>query len=324
MIERTVQLASGTRMRLCELGEGVPVVLCHGFPGLGFSYRHQMPAIAAAGFRAVAPDMLGYGGSDAPAELERYAYDAIADDLLALLDLLDAPHAYFVGHDFGAPSAWHVALRARARVLGLVLLSVPYDPTPMPVRPSSAFARMAAKHWLHLHYFQAPGVADRELASDPRGFLTRLFWALSGDYRYLDVWRHPSAHHGYLDVLPHAPPLPWPWLSQAELDHYVEVYTRTGFSGGLAWYRAFDVNWERRGQFAGACLQVPTLFVAGAHDAVIEMRGKAALDAMRAFVPDLRGVHVLPGAGHWIQQERAEAVNRLLVEFLRACARSHV
>ncbi len=315
--QRTLDLGH-LRMRIAEQGEGVPVILCHGFPGLGYSYRHQMHAIAAAGFRAVAPDLRGYGGTDAPADAEAYAYEHITRDLVALLDALAAPRAVFVGHDFGAPSAWNVALRERARVLGLVLLSVPYDPEPMKMLPSLAFAHLAKQHWLHLHYFQTPGVADRELAGDPRGFLTRLFWALSGGYRYLDVWRHATESKGYLDVLPEAPPLPWPWLSAAELDHYVSEFTRTGFSGGLAWYRAFDVNWQRRAAVAGARIDVPTLFIAGERDAVVEMRGQAGIDKMRDFVPDLRGLHVLPGAGHWIQQERAAEVNRLITGFLRS------
>src|SRR5687767_6904371 len=119
-------------MQLAELGEGMPVVMCHGFPGLGFSYRHQMAPVAAAGFRAVAPDMLGYGGTDAPGDPAAYTYDRVAADLVALLDELGAEKAVFVGHDFGAPSAWHVALRAPERVAGLVLLSVPYDPDRMP------------------------------------------------------------------------------------------------------------------------------------------------------------------------------------------------
>jgi len=305
------------RMHICEQGEGMPVVMCHGFPGLGYSYRHQMAAVAGAGFRAVAPDMLGYGGSDAPAEPAAYAYDRITADLVGLLDALDAPRGVFVGHDFGAPSAWNVAVRASERTAGLVLLSVPYEPARMPVRPSLAFAEIAKKHFLHFHYFQAPGIADRELGADPRGFLTRLYWALSGGYRYLDIWRHPSQGNGYLDVLPEAPPLPWPWLSVAELEHYVAEFMRTGFTGGLNWYRAFDVNWERGDALANAPIQVPTLFVAGDQDPVIAMRGASAIDTMKALVPDLRGVHLLAGAGHWVQQERPAEVNALLVDFLR-------
>ncbi len=305
-------------MHIAEAGGGVPVVMCHGFPGLSFSYRHQMATVAEAGFRAVAPDMLGYGGTTAPCEPAEYSYERITQDLVALLDALGAEKAVFVGHDFGAPAAWNVALRAPERVLGLVLLSVPYDPDRMPVRPSTIYAKMAQKHFLHIHYFQKRGVADGELAGDPRGFLTRLFWALSGGYRYLDIWKHPSEGRGYLDVLPEAPPLPWPWLSERELEHYVSVFTRTGFTGGLNWYRAFDVNWDEGDAYVGAKITTPTLFVAGAKDAVIEMRGAAAIERMKEYVPDLRGVHLLEGAGHWIQQERPTEVNALLTSFLRS------
>jgi pimeloyl-ACP methyl ester carboxylesterase len=316
-LARTVQLPR-LQLQVTELGSGPPVIMCHGFPGLGYSFRHQLSAVAEAGFRAVAPDMVGYGGSSAPADPSDYAHALITADLLALLDDLGARRGVFVGHDFGAPAAWNVALRAPDRVAGLVLLSVPYRSQRLPIRPSMAFAAVAEQHFVHTHYFQAPGVAERELDGDPRAFLTRLFFALSGAYRYLDVWRHPSAGNGYLDVLPEAPPLPWPWLSAEELDHYVEVFARTGFRGGLNWYRAMDVNWERDADLAGAPIPVPTLFIAGTRDPVLEMSGNDAIETMARDVPDLRGVHLLPGAGHWIQQERPAEVNQRLVSFLRS------
>jgi len=293
------------------------VVLCHGFPGLAYSYRHQLRALAAAGYRAIAPDMLGYGDSDAPADPSDYAYAHITELLVGLLDALAIDSAVFVGHDFGASSAWNVAIRARDRCRGLVLLSVPYDPDRSATRPSVLYAAMAKKHFLHIHYFQEPGVAERELDAHPREFLSRLFFALSGDFRYLDIWGKPSSGNGYLDVLPEAPPLPWTWLDAEDLDVYASTFARTGFRGGLNWYRAFDVNWERGTDVVGARIEVPTMLVAGERDAVIEMRGAKAIDRMREFVPDLRGVHLLPGAGHFVQQERSDDVNRLILEFLR-------
>jgi pimeloyl-ACP methyl ester carboxylesterase len=305
-------------MQVTDEGNGLPVVMCHGFPGLGYSFRHQMRPIAEAGFRAIAPDMHGYGGTDAPADPADYSHAHITADLLALLDELDAPQAVFVGHDFGAPAVWQVALRAPERVAGLVLLSVPYDPDRSPVLPSRGYAHVAREHFLHLHYFQQPGVAEAELDADPAGFLQRLFFALSGAYRYLDIWRYPSYGHGYLDVLPEAPPLPWPWLSEAEFEHYVDVFTRTGFTGGLNWYRALDENWTVDAPFADQPITVPTTLIAGSRDPVLTMLGARAVERMREVVPDLRGVHVLDGAGHWIQQERAAEVNALLIEFLQA------
>jgi len=306
-----------TRLQFTELGSGPPVILCHGFPGLGYSWRHQLQAVADAGFRAIAPDMLGYGASPAPADPVEYTHERITAGLLDLLDAVDAEQGILVGQDFGAPAAWHTALRAPRRVRGLALLSVPYDPTRLPVRPSTVYEKVAREHFLHIHYFQEPGLAEAELDSRPREFLRRLFYALSGDYHYLDVWRHGSTGNGYLDVLPEAPPLPWPWLSKQEFEHYVQAYARTGFRGGLNWYRAFDLNWAADARFEGARLTVPTTFIAGTNEPVLQMFGAHAIDVMRDHVDDLRGVHHIEGAGHWVQQERPAEVNAALIEFLR-------
>ncbi len=240
---RSVEV-DGFTWNIHDEGVGPAVVMCHGFPGLGYSYRHQVKTLAAAGYRAVAPDMPGYGRTDRPTIVGEYTNVAVADRLRRLLDALGIHQAVFVGHDFGAPVAWTMALRHADRVAGLVLLAVPYAPDRLPARPTELYAAMARKHFLHLHYFQQPGVAEAEL--DPRAaeFLQRVFFALSGGYRYLDIWNHPSEGRGYLDVLPVAPELPWDWLSAAELEHYANEFSRTGFGGGLSWYRAYDANWE--------------------------------------------------------------------------------
>ncbi len=306
----------GQKLYFESLGEGMPVVLCHGFPTLGYAWRHQMRAIADAGYRVIALDLPRYGGSDAPAAVEAYGHAAITRTLLGLLDALDAERAVFAGQDFGAPAAWNVALRAPERVRGLIIMSVPFENARAPLLPSRGFAKLAERHFFHVHYFQEPGVAEAEL--DPRAheFLARVYHALSGGYRYLDTWKPGSAGAGYLDVLPEAPPLPWSWLDEAELEHFAAVFARTGFRGGLQWYRAFDVNHREADAPFGAPLEVPTLFIAGAGDPVIEMRGERALAQMRANIPDLRGEHILDGAGHWVQQEQPGAVNALLSEFL--------
>lgn len=305
----------GVQLRLVTVGEGEPVVMCHGFPGLAHSFRHQLRAVADAGFRAVAVDMLGYGGSSAPDDIERYTNAHAAADLVALLDALGAREAVFVGHDFGAPAAWNAALRYPDRCFGLVLLSVPYAPDRMPALPSEVFANMAQKHFLHLDYFQQPGRAEKELDGRAREFLTRLYFALSGDFRYLDIWKQGPGQ-GYLDVLPQAPALPWSWLSEADIDAYAEAFSRTGFRGGLSWYRAMDENWKDS-QYDGAALVTPTLFLAGAKDPVLEMRGEAGLARMRELCEDLRGELIFDGAGHWIQLERAELVSLHLQHFLK-------
>jgi pimeloyl-ACP methyl ester carboxylesterase len=309
---------SGLHMNVIEAGEGSPVVLCHGFPGLAYSFRHQLRALADAGYHALAPDMHGYGLTDAPLDPAAYDHDHVAADLLALLDAIGAPRAVFVGHDFGAPLVWHLALRAPERVAGVVALSVPYDPRRAPVQPTLAFAKVAERHFFHMHYFQAEGVAERELDASPRDFLARLFWALGGGHRYLDVWKAGSAGGGYLDVLPEAPPRPWSWLTEGDLDVYAAAFERTGFRGGLSWYRALDRNWAIAERFAGRDVEVPALFLAGARDAVIEMGGPRALERMEAHVPDLRGAHLLEGAGHFVQMERPDEVNARLLAFLRS------
>ncbi|MDV6210005.1 alpha/beta hydrolase [Rhodococcus erythropolis] len=317
MTVKTIDV-DGFRWQIDDSGSGAAVVMCHGFPGLGYSYRHQSAALTEAGFRAIALDMPGYGGTTRPEAVEDYTNDAVANRLIDLLDALGIDKAVFVGHDFGAPVAWTTALRHPDRVAGLVSLAVPYAPDRFPAKPSTIYAAMARKHFLHIHYFQEPGVAERELDARPREFLQRLFHALSGAYRYLDVWKNPSEGNGYLDVLPEAPALPWSWLTEDDLDVYVKAFTATGLTGGLNWYRAYDANWERSADLDGAHVNVPTLFVAGAEDPVIAMSGPKALDRMKDTVPDLRGVHLLGGAGHFVQQERASEVNELLISFLRS------
>ncbi|MEV4633928.1 alpha/beta hydrolase [Rhodococcus coprophilus] len=315
MATRTVEV-DGFTWNIHDDGEGPAVVMCHGFPGLGYSFRHQSAALAAGGFRALAPDMPGYGGTGRPKAVEEYTSVAIADRLVGLLDALGIDRAVFVGHDFGAPAAWTVALRHPSRVSGLVLLAVPYTPDRLPARPTELYRKMARRHFLHLHYFQEPGVAESELDPRAREFLNRLFFALSGDYRYLDVWNHPAEGNGYLDVLPQAPDLPWEWLTEEELGTYAAAFDRTGFGGGLSWYRAYDANWIASAPYAGAAVTVPTLFVAGDRDPVLTMSGTEALERMAAAVPDLRGVHLLAGAGHFVQMERKDEVDALLLHFV--------
>lgn len=228
-----------------EAGSGPAVVLCHGFPGLAYSWRRQLPVLAEHGFRAVAPDMRGYGASGRPADPRGYDRHSTVADMVGLLDALDIDRAVFVGHDFGAALAWDLPQWAPGRVRALVVLSVPRAAA-TPVRPTEAFAKVGADHFFHMHYFQQSGVADAELDSNPEAFLRKVFWALSGGGNYVDVSAHPSEGNGYIDVLPEAPPLPWPWLSEDEFGVYLDVFSRSGFTGGLNWYRAADHIWQEK------------------------------------------------------------------------------
>jgi pimeloyl-ACP methyl ester carboxylesterase len=307
-------------------GSGPVVLLCHGFPGLAYSWRHQVQPLVAAGFRVIAPDMPGYGGTDSPAAVAEYTYLSAAGRLDALLESLDVERAVVVGHDFGAPTTWTLALEYPQRVVGLALLAMPYAPDRIPIRPSEAFGYLAQKHFFHFDYFLQPNLADAELDARPREFLTRIFYALSGDYRYLDIWEHPSHRGGrrlgYLDVLPEAPELPWSWLTSAELDVYHAAFRKSGFTGGLNWYRAADLNWQLQSEVPQV-LDVPAYFLCGDHDPVLTIAGRGAVDRMREMMPGLRGVETFSGAGHFIQMERADEVSAALVSFARSELQHH-
>jgi pimeloyl-ACP methyl ester carboxylesterase len=265
-------------------------------------------------------------------------------DMLGLLDALGEPRAVFVGHDFGAQQVCNLAVRHPQRVAAVVIMSCPYDfdlagrggagssPTAAEaarpgafavpgVRPSQAFAARARQHFFHMHYFQQIGPAERELGAAPREFLQRLMHALSAEGRLLDWSKYPSAGTGYLDVLAPAPPLPWSWLTEEEFEYYLREYTRAAaartFIGGLNSYRMADRNWELGARYADANITQPALFIAGAADVVLQMIPANALEVMRRRVPDLRGVVLVPGAGHFVQQEKPQAVNAALLEFLR-------
>ena len=310
--ERTIR-TNGVDLRVVEAGSGPLVVLCHGFPELSHSWRHQLPALAAAGYHAVAPDMRGYGGSTRPEAIDAYDILHLTGDVLGLMDAMGEERAVLVGHDWGAPVVWNLALRAPHRVRGVASMSVPYTPR-SEHPPTRIWKRLFADNWFYILYFQEPGIADADLGRDASTTLRRLICAVSGtpSAESLALLSGPRDGRGMVDRLPEPAGLP-AWLSQTDLDHYASVFARTGFTGGLNWYRNFDRNWELTPELAGARVEVPALFVAGAGDPVLAM---ASLDPMRERVTDLRGVVLVPGAGHWVQQEAPEAVNAALVEFL--------
>ena len=319
---RTVE-TNGIRMHVAEQGSGPLVLLCHGFPESWYSWRHQIRALAAAGYRAVAPDMRGYGQTDAPAEVERYTYFDLVGDLVGLLDALGAESAVIAGHDWGAPVAWHAALLRPDRFRAVIALSVPFRPRGA-TRPSSAMPQTDDAVFYQL-YFQAPGVAEAELGRDVRASIRRLLYSGSGEGWAARVGIGDPGAVGMVPrsggVLTHtADPgaLP-PWLTEADVDFYAGEFARTGFRGGLNWYRNIDRNWELLAPFAGARVMVPALYVAGDHDLVVRFRGMDQLiPNLSKFVPDLRKTIMLPGCGHWTQQERPAEVNAAMLEFLKS------
>jgi epoxide hydrolase A/B len=317
---RTIE-TNGIRMRIAEQGRGPLVVLCHGFPESWYSWRHQLPALAAAGYHAVAPDMRGYGGTEQPEAIEQYTLLHLVGDMVGLLDALGEASAVIVGHDWGAPVAWHAALLRPDRFRGVVGLSVPYFPRGSK-RPTSVMPQTSAAQFYQL-YFQPPGVAEAELERDVRRTIRSVLYSGSGDVPRRegggsgDVGMVPR-HGGFLSHTIEPAALP-AWLSEADVDYFVGEFSRTGFAGGLNWYRNIDRSWELLAPFAGAPVTVPALYVAGERDLVVRFRGMDQLiPNLARFVPRLTKTIMLPGCGHWTQQERPADVNAAMLEFLKA------
>ena len=314
---RTVE-TNGIRLRIAEQGSGPLVLLLHGFPETWYSWRHQLAALAAAGYHAVAPDQRGYGGSDRPADPARFTQLHLVGDVIGLLDALGAERAVVAGHDWGAPVAWNTALLRPDRVRGVIGLSVPYTPRG-PASPLAAL-RAALGEGFYMQYFQAPGVADAELARDPRLTIRKFLYSASGDApRLPGPPPQPVVPpgRGILDIMLDPPALP-PWLTEADVDHYAAEFERSGFTGGLNWYRAIDATWELMAPWSGLPVTVPALYIAGERDLVVNFPGlRALLPHLRAVLPGLRDSVLLPGCGHWTQQERPAEVNAAMLAFLR-------
>ena len=321
-ITHRVVETNGLRMHVAEAGRGPLVILCHGFPESWYSWRHQLVALAQAGYHAVAPDQRGYGQTTAPEPIEQYTLLHLVGDIVGLLDALGEPTAVIAGHDWGAPVAWHTALLRPDRFRAVIGLSVPFRPRGS-VRPTSVMARTSEAIFYQL-YFQEPGVAEADLERDPRATIRRLLYWGSGEGRLPgagrvgvgDVGMVPSAV-GLVQSRPDPPALP-PWLGEADVGFYAGEFARVGFRGGLNWYRNIDRNWELLAPWAGAQVTVPALYVAGERDLVLAFPGMDQLvPALPRFIPNLRKTVILPGCGHWTQQERPVEVNAAMLEFLR-------
>ena len=325
-VEHQQLQANGIELHLACQGVGPLVVMCHGYPGLWYSWRHQMQALSESGFHAVALDMRGYGGSSRPLESSAYGFDKLSADVLAVLDHFGQQQAVLLGHDFGANLTWHMGVYYPDRIRAIAPLCVPYDMElagGSDVLPSTLFAAIAEQHFFHMHYYQEEGVAERHCLGREREFLSKLFWALSAEGELLNWENFPMEGTHYIDVLAEPPkPLPWSWLSVEDMDYYVAQYLRAGsqlaFVGGANSYRTMDCNWQLQRDKAHAEVTIPTLFVGGAEDPVIKLAGDAPFAHMREKVNDLRTLELLPGAGHFIQQERPDLLNPLLLQFLRS------
>ena len=308
---------NGIKMHVAEQGDGPLIVLCHGWPESWYSWRHQIPALAAAGFHVVAPDQRGYGQTDKPEPIDAYNILQLTGDIVGLVNALGDETAIISGHDWGAPVAWTSALVRPDIFRAVVLLSVPYIPRGS-IRPTIGMKAMAGDRNFYQLYFQEPGRVEKELEEDVRRSMMMILYGASGDPPPNERWNFifdKSKKFSESGVVPKKLPA---WLSEADVDFYTGEFKRAGFRGGINWYRNSDRNWELTPFLAGAKLRQPTLFVAGDRDVVIDMVGgkQNVMATLDANVPNLRKKVLLPGAGHWTQQERPREVNELMVEFV--------
>jgi pimeloyl-ACP methyl ester carboxylesterase len=286
--------ANGIELHVAELGTGPPVVLLHGFPELWYSWRHQLPALAQGGYRVIAPDMRGYGGSSVPTEVEDYDIGSLCRDVAGLLDSLDVRRAAVIGHDWGAAVAWQFALQYAERVAAVAGLSVPFVPR-APAPPIQIMRRGLGEDF-YIVWFQRPGEADEALAMDVR--------------RTLTTSKQWTAEWGKGDEQPQRPT----WMTEEDLRVYIEAFERTGFTGGLNYYRNIDRNWELSAPLGDARIEQPALFLTGSRDPVRNFMPHQAMDG---WVTDLRAVITVEGAGHWVQQQAPSEVNEALLGFLK-------
>lgn len=292
-------------------GAGPLVILCHGFPELAHSWRHQIPALADAGYHVVAPNQRGYGRSSRPDDIDAYNMANLTDDVIALIDHYGEDSAVLVGHDWGAPVVWNAAQRFPDRVRAVAALSVPHGPR-SPHRPTDAMKHIYGDNFFYVLYFQEPGKADAELMRDVRYSQRAFIWTICGDAP--DGTYRLQKKDGTLLGMCGEPPDPMPaWLTPADLDIYVRAFEESTFTGGLNWYRNSDRNWELSEAWADRLIEQPALFIGGDRDPVLRFTN---LDAIKDVVPGLRGTHLLPGIGHWTQQEAPADCNRLLLDFL--------
>lgn len=304
-------------LRVVVQGEGPLCVLVHGFPESWYSYRHQIPALVNAGYRVAVPDVRGYGGSDKPEAIEAYDMVSLTDDVAGLIDALGEQQAVLIGHDWGAPIVWTTAIRHRARVRAVVGMSVPHlgrGPRPL----IDTLREIYKDRFFYQLYFQEPGKAEAEFEADPKGTLRRLYYFASGD--------RPEGFNGFSIVRPQdstmfegvdAPTELPSWLTEEDLDYYAKQFEKSGFRGPLSRYRNSQRDFDRMPELADEKVTQPALFITGERDEVMHfVPGVKLHDLMDPFYADLRGKHEIAGAGHWVQQERPQEVNRLLLDFL--------
>jgi pimeloyl-ACP methyl ester carboxylesterase len=311
--QRTAHV-NGVDLVVTEEGTGPPVILAHGFPESAHSWRHQLPALAAAGYHAIAPDQRGYGDSSRPTNVSDYRVDQLSADLIGLLDETGHDQGVFVGHDWGALIVWDLARLYPERVRAVVGVSVPY--WQFAVRPTELWKKVFGDRFFYILYFQEVGPAEAELERDPYVTMARTLYGASGDgFSGLSAELRPAVGTGFLDTMPDPPEQLPAWLTDADIRHYAEQFRRSGFFGPVSYYRNFDANWDLTHDIPSSVIAMPSFFIAGTKDVVVA-RNPSAVDAMADVLPDYRGSVLIDGVGHWTQQEAPEEFNRALVGFL--------
>lgn len=310
----------GLVQQIIEAGEGPLVLLIHGFPELGLSWTSQVEALASAGYHAVAPDMRGYGGTDKPDETAAHSILNLVGDMVDLVRALGETRCVVVGHDWGSAVAWHCALLRPDIFRAVAGLSVPFQPRRASGPPTAAMAAISRRLGLGDLYILRFQTADAHAAydADPATALRRMFWSYDG--------ATPAAQRStgfiapgvsMLDSIEDAAAVLPPWLTPAHFEDYVRAFSASGFKGPIDWYRCLDLNWSQTAFLQGRTIDQPSLFIVGENDPVRQYAGPAEA-SLGDWATDLRGRHEIAGAGHWIQQERPDEVNRLLLDFLKA------
>lgn len=307
--EATIVDTGDIRMAVYECGAGPPVVLVHGFPELAFSWRHQLPALAHAGYRAIAPDMRGYGRTDKPAGISNYTIQKLIGDLEGLLHALDIDKAVFMGHDWGAMLVWQMALLAPERMSGLIALNIPHLRRP-PINPIT-YMRLKLGKDFYIVNFQDSDEADRKFAADPAKFINTMMRRRQASMHRDSSTPRKRKPLSLLAELEKAEPGGHAFLSEDELKYYADAFAAGGFTGPINWYRNWKHNWKSTKRVRQTVL-VPALFVGATNDRIISPK---QIEAMRPLVPDLE-IQMIEDCGHWTQQEKPQELNKIVVEWL--------
>jgi pimeloyl-ACP methyl ester carboxylesterase len=297
------------RLAVHELGAGPPLILIHGFPELAYSWRHQLPALAAAGYRAIAPDMRGYGGSDKPQLVTDYAIQNLIGDIEGLMDALAIERAVIVGHDWGAMITWQMALLAPQRMAGLICLNIPHIPRP-PINPITYMRWKLGKDF-YIVDFQKSDEADRRFAADPRRFINVMMRRKQFTRRPPGPRRMKRPTLSLLAALDRDEPAGEALLSDTELDVYAAAFAVGGFTGPINWYRNWARNWKSM-KGVDQTIRVPALFVGADADIIISRK---QIEAMKPYVEDLE-IRMIAECGHWTQQEKPDELNRIVLDWL--------